>query len=155
MNTASLVGRLTRDIELRYTQAGKAVGSFTLAVNRSFTNQQGEREADFINCVIWGKGAETLANYTRKGHQLGVVGSIMTRNYENQQGQKVYVTEINVRDFDLLEPKKDGQQSQGGVNQAYNQQRPQQQYQQQGYNMPGNATHVQEDDLPFDYGHLK
>ena len=115
MNTASLVGRLTRDIELRYTQAGKAVGSFTLAVNRSFTNQQGEREADFINCVIWGKGAETLANYTRKGHQLGVVGSIMTRNYENQQGQKVYVTEINVRDFDLLEPRKDGQQAQGGV----------------------------------------
>lgn len=155
MNTASLVGRLTRDIELRYTQAGKAVGSFTLAVNRSFTNQQGEREADFINCVIWGKGAETLANYTRKGHQLGVVGSIMTRNYENQQGQKVYVTEINVRDFDLLEPKKDGQQTQGGVNQAYSQQQPQQQYQQQGYNMPGNAIHVQEDDLPFDYSHLK
>ena len=155
MNTASLVGRLTRDIELRYTQAGKAVGSFTLAVNRSFTNQQGEREADFINCVIWGKGAETLANYTRKGHQLGVVGSIMARNYENQQGQKVYVTEINVRDFDLLEPKKDGQQAQGGVNQAYSQQQPQQQYQQQGYNMPGNAIHVQEDDLPFDYSHLK
>lgn len=155
MNTASLVGRLTRDIELRYTQAGKAVGSFTLAVNRSFTNQQGEREADFINCVIWGKGAETLANYTRKGHQLGVVGSIMTRNYENQQGQKVYVTEINVRDFDLLEPRKDGQQSHGGVNQAYSQQQPQQQYQQQGYNMPGNAIHVQEDDLPFDYSHLK
>ena len=155
MNSASLVGRLTRDIELRYTQAGKAVGSFTLAVNRSFTNQQGEREADFINCVIWGKGAETLANYTRKGHQLGVVGSIMTRNYENQQGQKVYVTEINVKDFDLLEPRKDGQQAQGGVNQAYSQQQPQQQYQQQAYNMPGNAIHVQEDDLPFDYGHLK
>lgn len=155
MNSASLVGRLARDIELRYTQAGKAVGSFTLAVNRSFTNQQGEREADFINCVIWGKGAETLANYTRKGHQLGVVGSIMTRNYENQQGQKVYVTEINVRDFDLLEPKKDGQQSHGGVNQAYSQQQPQQQYQQQGYNMPGNAIHVQEDDLPFDCSHLK
>lgn len=155
MNSASLVGRLTRDIELRYTQAGKAVGSFTLAVNRSFTNQQGEREADFINCVIWGKGAETLANYTRKGHQLGVVGSIMTRNYENQQGQKVYVTEINVRDFDLLEPKKDWQQAQGGVNQTYSQQQPQQQYQQQGYNMPGNAIHVQEDDLPFDYSHLK
>lgn len=152
MNSASLVGRLTRDIELRYTQAGKAVGSFTLAVNRSFTNQQGEREADFINCVIWGKGAETLANYTRKGHQLGVVGSIMTRNYENQQGQKVYVTEVNVRDFDLLEPRKDGQQAQGGVNQAYSQQQPQQQYQQQGYNqapLEGHPIHIQEDDLPF------
>lgn len=152
MNTASLVGRLTRDIELRYTQAGKAVGSFTLAVNRSFTNQQGEREADFINCVIWGKGAETLANYTRKGYQLGVVGSIMTRNYENQQGQKVYVTEINVRDFDLLEPKKDGQQAQGGVNQAYSQQQPQQQYQQQAYNQmqyEGHPIDVNPDDLPF------
>ena len=152
MNSASLVGRLTRDIELRYTQAGKAVGSFTLAVNRSFTNQQGEREADFINCVIWGKGAETLANYTRKGHQLGVVGSIMTRNYENQQGQKVYVTEINVRDFDLLEPKKEGQRAQGGVNQAYSQQQSQQQYQQQAYNQmqyEGHPIDVNPDDLPF------
>lgn len=152
MNTASLVGRLTRDIELRYTQAGKAVGSFTLAVKRSFTNQQGEREADFINCVIWGKGAEALANYARKGHQLGVVGSIMTRNYENQQGQKIYVTEINVRDFDLLEPKKDGQQAQGGVNQAYSQQQPQQRYQQQAYNQmqfEGHPIDVNPDDLPF------
>lgn len=156
MNTTQLIGRFARDIELRYTKTGTPVGSFTLAVNRSFVNKQGEREADFINCVIWGKGAELLAERTRKGHMLGVVGSIETRSYENQQGQKVYVTEINVRDFDLLEPKKDGQQAQGGVNQAYSQQQPQQQYQQQAYNqMPGNAIHVQEDDLPFDYGHLR
>ena len=155
MNITQLIGRFARDIEIRYTKKGTPVGSFTLAVNRSFVNKQGEREADFINCVIWGKGAEFLAERTRKGHRLGVVGSIETRSYENQQGQKVYVTEINVRDFELLESNKDGQQSQGGVNQAYNQKRPQQQYQQQGYNMPGNAIHVQEDDLPFDYGHLK
>ena len=144
MNTTQLIGRFTRDIELRYTNRGTPVGSFTLAVNRSFVNKQGEREADFINCVIWGEGAELLAERTRKGHRLGVVGSIETRSYENQQGQKVYVTEVKVRDFDLLEPKKDGQQAQGGVNQAYSQQ---QAYNQMQYE--GRPIDVSEDDLPF------
>lgn len=105
MNSVQLVGRLTRDLELRYTSSGTAVGSFTLAVNRSFTNQQGEREADFINCVIWRKAAENLANFTRKGSQIGVEGRIQTRNYENQQGQRVYVTEVVVNNFHLLEPR--------------------------------------------------
>ena len=76
-----------------------------LAVNRNFTNQNGEREADFINCVIWRKPAETMANYTRKGTLLGVVGRIQTRNYDNQQGQRVYVTEVVCESFQLLEPK--------------------------------------------------
>ena len=105
MNTVQLVGRLTKDVELRYTSSGTAVGSFTLAVNRNFTNQQGEREADFINCVIWRKAAENLANFTRKGSQIGVEGRIQTRNYENQQGQRVYVTEVVVNNFHLLEPR--------------------------------------------------
>lgn len=105
LNNVTLVGRLTKDADLRYTKTGKAVATFTLAVNRNFTNQAGEREADFIQCVIWGKPAETLANYTHKGTLLGVTGRIQTRSYENQQGYRVYVTEIFVTTFSLLEPK--------------------------------------------------
>ena len=105
MNTVQLVGRLTKEVDLKFTSSGTAVGSFTLAVNRSFTNQQGEREADFIQCVIWRKAAENLANFTRKGSQIGVEGRIQTRNYENQQGQRVYVTEVVVNNFHLLEPR--------------------------------------------------
>ena len=103
MNSVHLIGRLTKDIDLRFTQSGTAVGTFNLAVNRYFTNQQGEREADFINCVIWKKGAENLAKYTRKGSKIGIDGRIQTRNYENQQGQRVYVTEVIVERFDLLD----------------------------------------------------
>lgn len=103
INSVSLTGRLTREIDLRYTQGGSAVGTFTLAVDRQFTNQQGERESDFINCVIWRKSAENLSNFTRKGSMIGVQGRIQTRNYENQQGQRVYVTEVVVDNFALLE----------------------------------------------------
>jgi single-strand DNA-binding protein len=105
LNRAVLTGRLTRDVDLRYTQSGIAVGSFSLAVDRSFTNQQGEREADFINCVIWRKSAENFANFTHKGSLVGIDGRIQTRNYENQQGQRVYVTEVVVDNFALLEPR--------------------------------------------------
>ena len=105
INNVVLVGRLTKDPDLKYTSSGSAVASFTLAVNRSFTNQNGNREADFINCVIWRKPAETMANYARKGTLLGVVGRIQTRSYENQQGQRVYVTEVVCENFQLLESK--------------------------------------------------
>ncbi|KRK80259.1 single-stranded DNA-binding protein [Companilactobacillus nodensis] len=103
INRVVLVGRLTRDPELRYTQGGAAVASFTLAVNRQFTNSQGEREADFINCVIWRKTAENFANFTNKGSLVGIDGHLQTRNYENKQGQRVYVTEVVVDNFSLLE----------------------------------------------------
>lgn len=106
MNNVNLVGRLTKAIDLRYTQNGVAYGSFTIAVNRRFKNQNGEREADFINCVIWKKSAENLANFTNKGSLIGVSGAIQTRNYDNQQGQRVYVTEVLVENFDLLESRK-------------------------------------------------
>lgn len=105
INNVVLVGRLTKDPDLKYTGNGQAAASFTLAVNRSFKNANGDREADFINCVIWRKSAETLANYARKGTLLGVTGRIQTRNYENQQGQRVYVTEVVVENFQLLESK--------------------------------------------------
>ncbi|MDO1604876.1 single-stranded DNA-binding protein [Lactobacillus sp. YT155] len=105
INRVVLVGRLTRDPDLRYTANGAAVGSFTIAVNRQFTNQQGEREADFINCVIWRKSAENFANFTKKGSLVGIDGRLQSRSYENQQGQKVYVTEVVVDNFSLLESK--------------------------------------------------
>ncbi|KRM19537.1 single-stranded dna-binding protein [Ligilactobacillus hayakitensis DSM 18933 = JCM 14209] len=103
INRTVLVGRLTRDPELRYTQSGAAVVSFTVAVNRQFTNQQGEREADFINCVMWRKPAENFANFTHKGSMVGIDGRLQTRSYENQQGQRVYVTEVVADNFSLLE----------------------------------------------------
>lgn len=109
INNVVLVGRLTKDVDLRYTSSGAAVATFTLAVNRNFTNQNGDREADFINCVIWRKPAETMANYARKGTLLGVTGRIQTRSYENQQGQRVYVTEVVCDNFQLLESKAKGQ----------------------------------------------
>lgn len=103
INNVVIVGRLTKDPDLRYTANGAGVATFTLAVNRNFTNQSGNREADFINCVIWRKSAETLASYAKKGTLLGVTGRIQTRNYENQQGQRVYVTEVVADNFQLLE----------------------------------------------------
>src|SRR5699024_1271894 len=103
INNVVLTGRLTRDVDLRYTSSGTAVGSFSMAVDRQFKNQQGEKETDFINCVIWRKAAGNFANFTRKGSLVGIQGRIQTRNYENQQGQRVYVTEVVVENFTLLE----------------------------------------------------
>lgn len=106
MNNVSLIGRTTKDAEIRYTQGenSKAVATTTIAVNRNFENSQGQREADFIQVVIWGKRAEAFANYVKKGHQVGVTGELRTRNYENN-GHKVYVTEVLVSDFTFLEKK--------------------------------------------------
>lgn len=110
INNVVLVGRLTRDPELKYTANGTATATFSLAVNRNFTNKSGNREADFINCVIWRKSAETLANYAKKGTLLGVTGRIQTRSYENQQGQRVYVTEVVAENFQLLESRSTNEQ---------------------------------------------
>ncbi|EAA0044688.1 single-stranded DNA-binding protein [Listeria monocytogenes] len=105
MNRVVLVGRLTKDPDLRYTPAGAAVATFTLAVNRPFTNQQGEREADFINCVVWRKPAENVANFLKKGSMAGVDGRVQTRNYEGNDGKRVYVTEIVAESVQFLESK--------------------------------------------------
>ena len=103
INNVVLIGRLTRDVELRYTPNNVAVGAFTLAVNRNFKNASGDREADFVNCVIWNKQAENLANWTKKGHLIGITGRIQTRSYDNQQGQRVYMTEVVAESFQVLE----------------------------------------------------
>lgn len=115
INNVVLVGRMTRDAELKYTPSNLAVATFTLAVNRPFKNEAGEREADFINCVIWRQQAENLANWAKKGALIGVTGSIQTRHYDNQQGQRVYVTEVIASNFQLLESRnsQSGQQNQG------------------------------------------
>ena len=105
LNRVVLVGRLTKDPELRYTPNGVAVAQFTLAVNRTFSNQQGDREADFINCVVWRRAAENVANFLKKGSLAGVDGRLQTRNYEGQDGRKVYITEVVADSVQFLEPK--------------------------------------------------
>lgn len=116
INNTTLVGRLTKNPDLRYTGSGIAVLSFTLAVERNFTNAQGERETDFINCVVWRGTAETLANFAVKGSLLGVTGSIQTRNYQNNEGRTIYMTEVLVENFQMLEPKSvtDNRRNQAG-----------------------------------------
>lgn len=147
INNVVLTGRLVKDVDLRYTSSGTATGTFTLAVNRQFTNQAGEREADFINCVIWRKAAENFATFTRKGSLVGITGRIQTRNYENKDGQRVFVTEVVADNFTLLEKKGDadgqgnrsvGQSSRGGHHQSAD-----------PFAGAGQSIDISDDDLPF------
>lgn len=103
INNVTLIGRLTRDAELRYTPSNIATAQFNIACNRNFKNANDEYDADFINCVMWREQAERFCNWTRKGMLVGIVGRIQTRNYENQQGQRVYVTEVVAESFQVLE----------------------------------------------------
>lgn len=164
INNVVLVGRTTKDPELRYTPSNVAVATFSLAVNRTFKDANGEREADFINCVIWRQQAEHLANWAKKGALIGITGRIQTRSYENQQGQRVYVTEVVAENFQMLESRnsqgnqqnqgnsfQNGNSSKGGnVNNGYNQQ-PQQQTPNfgRGNSMQGNPMDISDDMLPF------
>ncbi|MBU7568546.1 single-stranded DNA-binding protein [Weissella hellenica] len=124
INNVVLTGRLTKDMEVKYTNSGKAVASSSVAVQRQYSSANGERESDFINFVIWGKSAENMAKMTAKGSMIGLEGSMQTRSYDNNQGQKVYVTEVNVRNFTLLESKEQTDQrkqgGQGNFNQGNN-----------------------------------
>jgi len=165
MNRVILVGRLTKDPELRYTPNGVAVASFTLAVNRAFTNQQGEREADFINCVVWRRPAENVANFLKKGSLAGVDGRVQTRSYEGQDGKRVYVTEVMAESVQFLEPKGQSQQNsdRGGNNFAprpsggqdnpfgdQNQRQPQRNTQVDNDPFAGGGQiDISDDDLPF------
>ncbi|MDN2966435.1 single-stranded DNA-binding protein [Streptococcus suis] len=136
INNVVLIGRLTRDVELRYTPSNVAVGAFTLAVNRNFKNAAGDREADFVNCVIWNKQAENLANWTKKGHLIAITGRIQTRSYENQQGQRVYVTEVVAESFQILE-KRDNSANYSSMDE------------QMPPGMSGQPMDITDDDLPF------
>lgn len=147
INNVSLTGRLTKDIDLQYTQSGVAVASFTLAVARNYKDQDGNQQTDFIQCQIWRKAAENFANFTHKGSLVGIEGRIQTRNYDNQQGQKVYVTEVIVTNFSLLEPRNAGN-GQGQSNGQYQQQgQSYQQTQNQGWEQ--SDVQLDDNDLPF------
>ncbi len=108
MNKVILVGNLARDPELKTTQSGINVCSFTIAVNRKFTNQQGEREADFINCVAWRGTGEFVAKHFSKGKKIGVAGALQVRSYADRDGQKRYATEVLVDDAEFVTPKDSG-----------------------------------------------
>ncbi|HHY74223.1 MAG TPA: single-stranded DNA-binding protein [Bacillus bacterium] len=94
INQVTLVGRITKDPELRYTADGIAVAKFTIAVNRNFKNAKGEYDTDFVNCHIWRKSAENLANYCLKGSLIGIIGRLQSRYYDNNEGKRIYVTEV-------------------------------------------------------------
>ncbi|GEK31239.1 single-stranded DNA-binding protein 1 [Kurthia zopfii] len=161
INRVVLVGRLTKDPELRYTPSGVAVARFTLAVNRTFSNQQGEKQADFINIVVWRKQAENTANFLRKGSLAGVEGRIQTGSYDGQDGKKVYTTEVVADSVQFLEPRNanagggaqqsnsfnNQQPSYGGGNQSYDQGSQQNNYQQNQSPNQQNYTRVDQD--PF------
>ncbi|RXK18566.1 single-stranded DNA-binding protein [Macrococcus sp. DPC7161] len=116
LNRVVLVGRLTKDPEYRVTPSGISVATFTLAINRTFTNAQGERQADFINCVVFRKQAENVNNFLSKGSLAGVDGRLQSRSYDNQEGRRVYVTEVVCDSVQFLEPKGANQNRQSSDN---------------------------------------
>ncbi|HDJ7748101.1 TPA: single-stranded DNA-binding protein [Staphylococcus aureus] len=155
LNRVVLVGRLTKDPEYRTTPSGVSVATFTLAVNRTFTNAQGEREADFINCVVFRRQADNVNNYLSKGSLAGVDGRLQSRNYENQEGRRVFVTEVVCDSVQFLEPKNTNDSQQDAYQQQVQQTRGQSQY---SNNKPvkdnpfANANgpiEIDDNDLPF------
>lgn len=169
LNRVVLVGRLTKDPEYRVTGSGVAVANFTLAINRNFTNAQGEREADFINCIVFRKQAENVNNYLHKGSLAGVDGRLQSRSYENQEGRRVFVTEVVCDSVQFLEPKSanNGQNGNNGANYQQNQnnagyaqnnqnygnsnntQAPQQTTGNNPFSNTGGPVDISDDDLPF------
>ncbi|SFB29996.1 single-strand binding protein [Lentibacillus halodurans] len=153
LNRVVLVGRLTKDPDLRYTPNGVAVANFTVAVNRPFSNQQGNRDADFINCVVWRRAAENLASYMKKGSMIGVDGRLQSRTYEGQDGKTVFVTEVVADSVQFLESKgasqnKDQQSSGFQPNQNQNQTN-QSQNSENPFKDNGEPIDISDDDLPF------
>ena len=147
MNNVNLIGRLTKAPELKQTASNTSVLTGTLAVNRTFKNQNGERETDFINIVAWRQTAEIIAQYCGKGSQIGITGRIQTRNYENQQGQRVYVTEVVAEHVDLLDSKSDSQQGQSN---GYSRQSQQNSFAREESPFGNsNPRDISDDDLPF------
>lgn len=150
INNVVLVGRLTRDPDLRTTESGISVATFTLAVDRQFSNSQGEREADFINCVVWRKAAENLANFTSKGSLIGVQGRIQTRSYDNKEGQRVYITEVVVDSFSFLESRRSRENKPVASNNfSTTNNVPTEEPKQDPFADTGKTIEISEDDLPF------
>ena len=120
MNKVFLVGRLTRDFDVRYGANNNAVARSSLAVDRQFTNQNGEREADFINIVVWRKQAENVRNYVKQGSQVAIDGKIQTRTYDDQNGQKRYITEVVADNIQFLDTKAAAEKRQTASSNSYN-----------------------------------
>ena len=140
MNKVILMGRLTRDPEVRYTQTNNTlVASFSIAVNRRFVRQGEERQADFINIVAWGKQGEFCSKYFKKGQQVGVIGRIQTRNWDDDKGQRHYVTEVIAEEAYFADSKRDGGEASGSFENTF------------GTEMPQNSEFelTPSDDLPF------
>ena len=153
MNQANIVGRLVRDVELKYTGSGIAVINFVVAVDRTYKNAQGEYEADFIDCVAWRQQAEFISKYFKKGTPISVTGSIQTRNYENSEGRKVYVTEVvadNVGFVPRDNSQTNGQSQRGATNKVATNENP---FENVDFNnddpFETNDTEIDEDSLPF------
>ncbi|EGQ3513073.1 single-stranded DNA-binding protein [Staphylococcus pseudintermedius] len=144
LNRVVLVGRLTKDPDFRTTPSGVSVATFTLAVNRTFTNAQGEREADFINCVVFRKQAENVKNYLSKGSLAGVDGRLQSRSYENQEGRRIFVTEVICDSVQFLESKNNNQS-----NNQPQQQRGQAPAQDNPFTNANNPIDIDDEDLPF------
>lgn len=140
MNNWTGIGNIGKDNDVKFSNGGKAVLSQSIGVRRPFKNKQtGEYETDWVNLVFFGKTAENFANFTRKGSKVGIEGRIQSRNYENQQGQRVYVTEVVVNQFHLLDPKNNQSNGHNNNNQGNN-----------GFNMQdGKPVDISADDLPF------
>ncbi|GAA0502037.1 single-stranded DNA-binding protein [Salinibacillus aidingensis] len=152
MNRVVLVGRLTKDPDLRYTPNGVAVANFTVACNRPFSNQQGNREADFINCVVWRRAAENLANYMKKGSMIGVDGRIQTRSFDNQEGRRVFVTEVVAESVQFLETRGSSQGDRGSSGFRADQNPPQDnnnRREEDPFADNGEPIDLSDDDLPF------
>lgn len=135
INNLTLIGRLTRDVELRYTPSNIATAQFNIACNRNFKNSNGEYDADFINCVMWREQAERFCNWAKKGMLVGITGRIQTRSYEGNDGKRVYVTEVVAENFQVLE-KRDNTANQNSMTEQ----------------MPPNYANpmdIDESDLPF------
>lgn len=135
INNVTLIGRLTRDPKLQYTNSNIATAQFNIACNRNFKNSNGEYDADFINCVMWRDQAERFCEWTRKGMLVGITGRIQTRSYEGNDGKRVYVTEVVVENFQVLE-KRDNTANQNSMNEQ----------------MPPNFASqmdIEDSDLPF------
>ncbi|MFK5706028.1 single-stranded DNA-binding protein [Ligilactobacillus sp. LYQ139] len=150
MNITALVGRLTKDPELRYTQSGTAVCEFTLAVPRDFKNAQGEYESDFIRCIVWRKSAESFANHFHKGSRTQVTGRIETGSYEDKNGNTVYTTKVVVENWGFIDTKAENDQyRQSNGNQSNNQTQSNQQGGGSEWTQGDDTTTISDKDLPF------
>jgi len=143
LNRVVLIGRLTRDPELRYTPNGVAVASFTLAVDRNYTNQQGQREADFIPIVTWRGLAENVANYLKKGRLAAVEGRIQTRSYENNEGRRVYITEVVADNVRFLESAGQAKRDQQNLREQNDR------LEEDPFSYNDSPIDISDDDLPF------